>query len=517
MPVNFNAMIQPQIGTAMMEGNAARENSMLKDQQMANSQQEMAMRQQKFGQEKAEYDYLVGERKRVADAMAEFNKHLEDSGGIPGIEGYRMLIKTRDPNLVKMGMTGFQMLADEKQLQDIFDRIHGKNNTSTPSQPRNNVGMTYAPTQGPQNAQGRPSLLPQPENFSVAPPTNALAAPQNNVGMTLEPTNALAAPQSRAPRNGYTQDDLIALASARDPRGKDIATLLSGSKSLGAEYLQLSDRYKLLDPKSPEAIDIRKRMDYMTSIEGKQQPRDIVLPSAGPGQPAIAIRIMPNGTTTQIPLDSVKPEPPKSETDKRYDAHVQTEEAAGRVPLPRDQWANEQVRLQAEARADVDVKKKLDIEHPKAIKSVKYIETAVDKDIRLIDAILANPNGISQITGPLAGRVDDKDFIFGRGGRETLANFRTLEASGTLNGVTDLKNNGGTLGQVSNQEGNTLRVARTTATQRTQDADSVIKALKQYRADLELAKTRIKESYDKTYSYRNRKPSVDPKMPGWGQ
>jgi len=502
MAVNFNAMILPKFGSSFMEGDTARQNALLKDQQMANTQQEMAMRQKQFGQEEAERQYILSERGRVAAAMAALNKHLEDNGGVPGPKGYRMLIDTRDPKLVQMGMTGFQMLEDEKQINDILSRIGRPPTPSRPVQP-------MQPMQTRPGEMGRPSLLPQPENFSVAPPTNALTAPQPSA-LAAAPTNAL------RPNNGVTQDDLIALASARSPRGKEIANLLKGSTSLGAEYLQLSDRYKLLDPKSPEAIDIRKRMDYMTSIEGKQQPRDMVLPSPGSGQPAIAIRIMPNGTLTQIPLNSVKPEPQLSPIEKEYKAYSDDATAKGEVPMPLDQFVVDKRKKIDEQKARIDVEKKLEIEHPKAIKSVKYVETSVDKEIKLIDELLANERGLLQITGGFAGNIE-ASYPFGSSARKALATMKTLTQSGVLTGITELKNNGGTLGQVSNVEGDRLEKSRTTATNRTQDAKDVIAALKQYRADLQTSKTAVRDAYNETYSYRNSKPTVDPKMPGWGQ
>jgi hypothetical protein len=475
MAVNFNAMILPKFGTAMIEGDTARQNALLKDQQMANSQQEMAMRQKEFGQKEAEYKYLVSERERVAAAMAAFNKHLEDSGGVPGPEGYRMLIDTRDPNLVKMGMTGFQMLADEKQLQDIFDKIHGRDNTSTPSQPKNNVGITYAPTQGPQNAQGRPSLLPQPENFSVAPPTNALAAPQNNVGMTLEPTNTLAAPQSRAPRNGYTQDDLIAFASARDPRGKDIATLLKGSTSLGAEYLQLVDRMKVTDPKTPEGIWIQNRINFLTSAEARTQPQRPELGTAEgtPGKPKVAYQITPgmNG--------------PRVDT----------------VPIPGTEKPTQAENLDVKDIADRNKK------YVSAKTAVEAFKTKAAEHIANLKKLADHP-GLNGITGVVYGRTPS---LTGDA-RAAEVLFNQVVGTDVLETIMDIKRQSPTgaspLGQVTDSDRETVK--STTGFSRILDKKDLRDQLLAAAAKMEGVSKRTQQAFDDTYAYKQDGASAPP-------
>lgn len=281
MPVNFNAMIQPQIGTALIEGDAARQNALLKNQQMANAQQEMAMREKKFGMEEAEFQYAIKERDRVNASMAQLNKYIQDNGGVPGPDAYRTMVDSRVPQLVQMGMNGFQMLKDKDQLDEMVGRLT-----------RIREGTQPQPAQPT-----RPSMIPPPANFSPAP------------------TNALAAPLPAVPGRNLTREDLIPLAASNLPGANRLAALLTPSKSEGPEYLQLVERLKNLPPNSPEAIAIQKRIDYMTS----QLQRDYTTVVASPGenQPALLVTRTPKGEVSQTPLDSVKP---RTEADKKRDA-----------------------------------------------------------------------------------------------------------------------------------------------------------------------------------------------------
>ena len=284
MPVNFNAMIQPQIGTALIEGDAARQNALLKNQQMANAQQEMAMREKKFGMEEAEFQYAIKERDRVNAAYAQLSKFIEDNGGTPGPDAYRTMVDSRVPQLVQMGMNGFQMLKDKEELDGL---VAGLTRIKEGTQPAQAAG------------QARPSMIPPPANFSPAP------------------TNALAAPLPAVPGRNLTREDLIPLAASNNPGANRLAGLLTPSRSEGPEYLQLVERLKYLPSNSPEAIAIQKRIDYMTSLE-RQPQRDYTTVVASPGenQPALLVTRTPKGEVSQTPLDSVKP---RAEADKKRD------------------------------------------------------------------------------------------------------------------------------------------------------------------------------------------------------
>ena len=489
----------------MIEGDTARQNAMLKNQQMVNSQREMQMREQKFGQDEAEYQYLVKERDRVTASMAQLNKYIQDNGGVPGPDGYRMMIDTRNPQMVQMGLSGLQMLDDDRKITEFLNRTRPN---STPSQPM----QPAQPMQSQPGGQGRVSLLPQPENFSPRPqlPQPNALAPSMDAGAA--PTNALT---PRSARSGYTQDDLIELASMRDPRAQNIVRLLSDSKSLGSDYNQTFDRWKA-SPEGPEKDRYAARLKVLeTQREGPLQ----IIQGSGP-QPQVVGRDPRTGQPTATPIGVGVPEkPPKlSETDKQYEAYIRQRESQQLPALSRDEWVRDTDRQKVQDRENIKIQGQLDKELPKATKAVNYHDANVDKEILLINQLLADPSAIKQITGGFAGNID-ASYPFGSSGRVALARMKTLAGSGILNGITDLKNNGGTLGQVSNQENKTLSVARTTATNRTQDGKDVIAALEQYKAELEGSKKRVRDSFNETYSYRRPKAQgggvTDDAFPGF--
>jgi len=281
MAVNFNAMIQPQFASSFMQGDTARQNALLKDQQMANTQQEMAMRQKKFGMEEAEYKYLVSNRDRVNAAHEQLNKFIADNGGVPGPDAYRAMIETRDPGMVKMGMAGFQMLRDKEELDGLVAGLERIRNGTQP-QPAQMGG------------QARPSMIPPPANFSPAP------------------TNALAAPTPAVPGRELTREDLIPLAASNNSGANKLAAFFTPSKSLGSDYIQTYREWQAT-PEGP----LKEKLATRLKILETQKDYNVVVPSPGENQPAILVNRTPKGEVSQTPLQSVKP---RTEADKRRDA-----------------------------------------------------------------------------------------------------------------------------------------------------------------------------------------------------
>ena len=110
MPVNFNAMILPNIGTAMMEGDAARQNAMLKDQQMANSQQEMQFRNE-------ERAYIQKQRAEDEAYLSNLHDKIAVSGGKMTPDVIMQLARSRNPQERAVGMeamTRAQRLVDQR-------------------------------------------------------------------------------------------------------------------------------------------------------------------------------------------------------------------------------------------------------------------------------------------------------------------------------------------------------------------------------------------------------------------
>lgn len=139
---------------------------------------------------------------------------------------------------------------------------------------------------------------------------------------------------------------------------------------------------------------------------------------------------------------------------------------------------------------------------PQATAAIKGVEAKSNSFVKDLQD-LANHPGLSQITGLIAGRAPGitaegraaqalYDKIMARGGFQALQEMR------------DMSKTGGALGNVSNQEGKQLQ-ASFAAIDRRQDAADVKKAIDQAIADIEGAKVRMREAYNDTYAYREKR------------
>ena len=140
--------------------------------------------------------------------------------------------------------------------------------------------------------------------------------------------------------------------------------------------------------------------------------------------------------------------------------------------------------------------------YPQAKASVLGYESKADKFIRDIDELLENKSGLDEITGYLAGRTELS--AISPAARKALAKYNQIAAKGgfqALQDIREMSKTGGALGNVSNQEGKQLQ-ASFAALNRTQEADDVRAALEQIKSDIEGSKTRIRETFDETYAYK---------------
>lgn len=136
---------------------------------------------------------------------------------------------------------------------------------------------------------------------------------------------------------------------------------------------------------------------------------------------------------------------------------------------------------------------------PAATAAIKGFETKSDSFIKDLEKLRDHP-GLSQITGIAAGRLPGVTAD----GRAAQALYDKIVAKGGFQALQDLRDaskTGGALGNVSNQEGKQL-AASFAAIQRTQDADDVRAAIDQAIGDVQGSKTRMREAYDATYSYK---------------
>ena len=146
--------------------------------------------------------------------------------------------------------------------------------------------------------------------------------------------------------------------------------------------------------------------------------------------------------------------------------------------------------------------------YPQAKASVTGYESKADKFIKDIDELLENKSGLDEITGYLAGRTEFS--AISKEGREALAKYNQIVAKGgfqALQDIRDMSKTGGALGNISNQEGKQL-IQSFASVDRRQDADSVRAALEQVKNDIEGSKTRIRETFDEQYAYKNATPAA---------
>ena len=148
-------------------------------------------------------------------------------------------------------------------------------------------------------------------------------------------------------------------------------------------------------------------------------------------------------------------------------------------------------------------KQKREAAYPQATSAIQGFESKADSFIKDIEKLRDSP-GLSEITGIAAGRLPG----ITANGRAAQALYDKIVAKGGFQALQDLRDaskTGGALGNVSNQEGKQL-TASFAAIDRRQDAKDVKAALDQAIGDIQGSKTRLKEAYDLTYSYKAEQP-----------
>lgn len=147
---------------------------------------------------------------------------------------------------------------------------------------------------------------------------------------------------------------------------------------------------------------------------------------------------------------------------------------------------------------------------PQATTAVTGFEKKTDSFVKDLTALRDHP-GLSEITGIAAGRLPG----ITPAGRAAQALYDKVVAKGGFQALQDLRDaskTGGALGNVSNQEGKQL-TASFSAIDRRQDAGDVKAALDQAINDVQGARTRMREAYDMTYSYKGGEAPT-PRSPG---
>lgn len=138
--------------------------------------------------------------------------------------------------------------------------------------------------------------------------------------------------------------------------------------------------------------------------------------------------------------------------------------------------------------------------YPQATQAIKSFETNTDNFIADLQKLRDHP-GLPNITGVVAGRTPSLTAS----GRAAQALYDKVVAKG---GFAELQNlraaspTGGALGNISNQEGQQLK-SSFAAINQTQDAADVKSAIDQVITNLQGSKSRVREAYNDTYSYRD--------------
>jgi hypothetical protein len=175
-----------------------------------------------------------------------------------------------------------------------------------------------------------------------------------------------------------------------------------------------------------------------------------------------------------------------------------------RVEIARQDSARKDQGLEALPRKEIQ---KREAAFPQATSVIKGFETKSDSFVKDLEKLRDHP-GLSQITGLIAGRVP----ALTADGRAAQALYDKVVAKGGFQALQDLRDaskTGGALGNVSNQEGKQL-TASFAAIDRRQDAKDVQAAIDDAIGSVQGAKTRMREAYDSTYSYKQPATAAAP-------
>jgi len=197
------------------------------------------------------------------------------------------------------------------------------------------------------------------------------------------------------------------------------------------------------------------------------------------------------------------------------------EEATGGMPEPMSAYEEAQVGFrerevalkeqEAAARAampegmDPKTKVKFEQAYPKSASALRTSVTNMDNDLAALEQLIKDP-GLKLISGTFGA----KTLNLSAEAKRAQSLFDRVKAGAGLAALVELKQSspaGGALGNVSNQEGNTLRESRGEFLQE-QEYEDLRNALIRYYNVLERSRANIVGAFDDTYSYRGENPSA---------
>ncbi len=480
--LNFGLLTPPgseNIGNAFLRG---------QDQARAAQMQDMQMQQSMRQGQREELQYRKAQN--AEDKLNQFYAHVADNGGPKdpvAIEDAMM--KSGVPNVADAGLA-----ARMARLRIEQSRVQDREAMGLPS-----AGVAVSPVAptAPASPFGADMAVNRAELPSFGG-GNQLAAAAGALPVAA-PTNAMIQPDKQAAINAAKQKMLSANPGVRDAGKMELEQLTKpgvqhvvGDKLIGADGRVIYEgAFKPAPPPSMVAEYTFAKTPDGGGFRGSYQ--DFVTARAAAGRAPAQPR------PEQPPVAVVDPLTGKT-------VYVSREEALSKRMTP----ANA-----TEGLAPKEIQKR-EAALPAATSAVNGFETKSKSFVKDLEALRDHP-GLASITGIAAGRLPGLTSD----GRAAQALYDKIVAKGGFQALQDLRDaskTGGALGNVSNQEGKQL-TASFAAIDRRQDAANVQAAIDQAISDVNGARTRTREAYDSTYSYKNAagqaapagagKPSLD--------
>ena len=421
-----------------------------------------AMQQIQSGQRQGEAAQMqLDKMKRDEAALSTMMDTITSKGGPSDpMEAAQAMIKSRIPQYMEMGL----------KLQQTHRQL---------LQDRSAMGLPPVGGAAPVNAMA-PASEPYPgynESIGMAAPVNAMAP---TAAAPAAPVNAMAAPAAKDAQIMQAKQMLLSTNPGVRIAGEQQLKALTSEAPDAALMKQLG--YPLTQAGYQAFRDAQRQERMLTPAEEAQRVR-IAAASRAPAAPR----------PEQPPVAVVDPTTGKSVFVSREQAiSGRMAPAAAQESLPPKEIQKREAAL------------------PQATSAVTGFEKKTDSFVKDLTELRNHP-GLSEITGIAAGRLPG----ITKEGRAAQALYDKVVAKGGFQALQDLRDaskTGGALGNVSNQEGKQL-TASFSAIDRRQNVSDVQNALDTAIADVQGARTRMREAYDMTYAYKGGEAPT-PRSPG---
>ena len=448
-------------------------------QQSANMLQAMqmqgAMRQNEMSQ------MQLDEMKTDRAEMVKLQQDLAAKGGSPDLNQYAdMLLKS--PKHMKLGLELKQKLNDQARYAAIMGRTQ--------------------PAAAPPMA---PAVAPEPGSFSADVAARREADP---FARSPERANMLpgvvAAPAGVNAMVGGGGGNAAQIAFKQQQRdaliGLGTTQSIAAARAIDADIALLARQPQRNTVASPGQIIYGPNGEIIATAPDKvATPPSMVAeytfaktPDGGSFRGSFQDFVTTRAAAARAPVQPRPEQPPVAVVDSATGktVYVSREEALSRRMTPASA---------TEGLAPKEIQKR-EAAFPAATSAVNGFKEKSDNFIKDLIA-LRDDVGLDQITGPIYGRIGSVS----REGSRAQALYDKIVAKGGFQALQDLRDaskTGGALGNVSNIEGNQLK-ASFAAIDRRQAAPDVQAAINQAIADIEGARTRTREAYDSTYSYKS--------------